>query len=87
MEDAVRDEGEGGHTTRHIESTTGRDETVTALCLPPPDPRTGAVEHVYVVGSSAAALAAPGPSQAYIISSNTPCFYSIDLFLGSGCIV
>ena len=67
VEDAVRDEGEGGHTTRRIESTTGRDETVAALCLPPPDPRTGAVEHVYVVGSSAAALAAPGPSQAYII--------------------
>ena len=44
----------GTHPTRRIELTTGRDKTVTVLCLPPPDPCGGVVRHAYVVGSATA---------------------------------
>ena len=52
----------GTHLTRRIELTTGRDKTVTVLCLPPPDPCGGVVRHAYVVGS-ATALAGGGRSR------------------------
>jgi hypothetical protein len=57
-------QNEGDHPTQRIDSTTGRDETVTSICLPPPDPLTGLVAHAYVVGSSSSARE---PSMAYIV--------------------
>mmetsp|Transcript_12218 Transcript_12218/g.20118 ORF Transcript_12218/g.20118 Transcript_12218/m.20118 type:complete len:964 (+) Transcript_12218:294-3185(+) len=43
---------EGTHPTKRIDSTTGRDETVTAICLPPPDAGGMGVTHAFVVGSA-----------------------------------
>jgi hypothetical protein len=57
-------ENEGTQPTQRIDSTTGRDETVTSICLPPPDPASGLISHAYVVGSSATGR---DPSQAYIV--------------------
>jgi len=45
-------ENEDQHPTKRIDSTTGRDETVTGICLPPPDPISGLVKHAYIVGST-----------------------------------
>jgi len=58
-------QNESIHPTQRIDSTTGRDETVTSICLPPPDPLSGLVTHAYVVGSSEASSRAS--SQAYIV--------------------
>lgn len=55
-------EDESIHPTKRIDSTTGRDETVTAICLPPPDPVDGIISHAYVVGSITADRG-HGPSQ------------------------
>jgi hypothetical protein len=52
------------HPSQRIDSTTGRDETVTSICLPPPDPLSGLITHAYVVGSSASGHES---SQAYIV--------------------
>ena len=57
-------QNESIHPTQRIDSTTGRDETVTSICLPPPDPLSGLVTHAYVVGSSASTRES---SQAYIV--------------------
>ncbi|KAL9184569.1 hypothetical protein ACHAXT_012539 [Thalassiosira profunda] len=62
VEEALEDESV--HPTKRIDSTTDRDETVTAICLPPPDLRSGAVEHAYVVGSS---TKSNDPSVAYLL--------------------
>lgn len=53
---------ESSHPTKRIDSTTGRDETVTSICLPPPNPDTGAVTHAFVVGSIANSQSASNPS-------------------------
>jgi hypothetical protein len=50
VEDAIH--GEGTHPTKRIDSTTGRDETVAAICLPPPDAGGMGVTHAFIVGSS-----------------------------------
>ena len=42
---------ENSRPTKRIDSTSGRDETVTAICLPPPD-RSGLITYAYVVGST-----------------------------------
>jgi len=63
MEDAVEDEAT--HPTKRIDSTTGRDETVTAICLPPPDPVTAQITHAFVVGSESA-IPGTDASLAYI---------------------
>ncbi|KAL3759935.1 hypothetical protein ACHAWU_000558 [Discostella pseudostelligera] len=66
--DALQDET--AHPTKRIDSTTDRDETVTAICLPPPDPESGIVTHAYVVGSTASnnrGSESSDPSLAYII--------------------
>jgi hypothetical protein len=65
-------ETEGKNPTKRIDSTTGRDETVTAICLPPPNPNTGVITHAFVVGSiarteSASNLSGKDPSLAYIL--------------------
>ena len=57
-------QNESIHPTQRIDSTTGRDETVTSICLPPPDPLSGLVTHAYVVGSSALTRES---SRAYIV--------------------
>ncbi|KAL7464231.1 hypothetical protein ACHAXS_004572 [Conticribra weissflogii] len=49
---AMQIHNENTHPTKRIDSTTGRDETVSFLCLPPPNPSTGAVTHAFVVGST-----------------------------------
>jgi len=61
-------QNEGTHPTKRIDSTTGRDETVTAICLPPPDAGGMGVTHAFVVGS----LTNPkggknAPSMAYLL--------------------
>jgi hypothetical protein len=43
---------ESAHPTKRIDSTTGRDETVAAICLPPPDAGGMGVTHAFVVGST-----------------------------------
>jgi len=70
-ETAIEDESK--HPTKRIDSTTGRDETVTAICLPPPD-RDGIISHAYVVGSvtadrgrSSSNPSAHDPNLAYIL--------------------
>jgi len=62
LESAIQNENI--HPTKRLDSTTGRDETVTAICVPPPDPLSGLVTHVYVVGSS---VTGHGSSLAYIV--------------------
>lgn len=62
LEGAIQNENI--HPTQRIDSTTGRDETVTSICLPPPDPISGLVTHAYVVGSSASGHES---SKAYIV--------------------
>jgi len=64
VEDAMEDESI--HPTKRIESTTGRDETVTAICLPPPDIE-GVTAHAFVVGSTASLEPGSNPSMAYIL--------------------
>lgn len=64
VEDAMEDESI--HPTKRIDSTTGRDETVTAICLPPPDIE-GATNHAFVVGSTASLEPGSDPSLAYIL--------------------
>mmetsp|Transcript_11383 Transcript_11383/g.16326 ORF Transcript_11383/g.16326 Transcript_11383/m.16326 type:complete len:956 (+) Transcript_11383:286-3153(+) len=59
---------EGTHPTKRIDSTTGRDETVTAICLPPPDAGGMGVTHAFVVGSSTNPKGGKnGPSMAYLL--------------------
>ncbi len=59
---------EGTHPTKRIDSTTGRDETVTAICLPPPDAGGMGVTHAFVVGSSTNPKGGKnGPSMAYLM--------------------
>lgn len=69
ISDAMQDESI--HPTKRIDSTTNRDETVTAICLPPPDSETGLVTYAYVVGSTASndrsGSQASNPSLAYIL--------------------
>jgi hypothetical protein len=61
-------QNEGHHPTKRIDSTTGRDETVTAICLPPPDAGGMGVTHAFVVGSSTNPEGgAHGPSMAYLL--------------------
>lgn len=65
-------ETEGKNPTKRIDSTTGRDETVTAICLPPPNPNTGVITHAFVVGSIANSESESNPtgkdpSLAYIL--------------------
>lgn len=62
LESAIQNENI--HPTKRLDSTTGRDETVTAICVPPPNPLSGLVTHVYVVGSS---VTGHGSSLAYIV--------------------
>ena len=68
---SVEIQDESDHQTKRIDSTTGRDETVTAICVPPPDRDGMAVSHVYVVGSTSSdrGTQAQGrdPSLAYIL--------------------
>jgi len=52
VEEAMLHQTEDQHPTKRIDSTTGRDETVTGICLPPPDPISGLVKHAYIVGST-----------------------------------
>ncbi|KAL7537537.1 hypothetical protein ACHAXR_007896 [Thalassiosira sp. AJA248-18] len=66
-------EDERVHPTKRIDSTTGRDETVTAICLPPPN-RDGIVTHAYIVGSTTSSdrgmsnnAGGRDPSLAYIL--------------------
>lgn len=72
VEDAIQDERV--HPTKRIDSTTGRDETVTHVCLPPPDPVSGLITFAYVVGSTSspdriaqAPSSGHDPSLAYIL--------------------
>jgi len=66
LENAMEDES--AHPTKRIDSTTGRDETVTAICVPPPDPIDGIVTHAFVVGSTSSNRGSgDDPSLAYII--------------------
>jgi len=59
---------EGTHPTKRIDSTTGRDETVTAICLPPPDAGGMGVTHAFVVGSSTNPEGGTdAPSMAYLL--------------------
>ena len=51
------------HPTSRIESTTDRDETVTAICLAPPD-AYGEATHAFIVGSTSTRT---GPSVAYML--------------------
>jgi len=63
-------QNEGTHPTKRIDSTTGRDETVTAICLPPPDVGGMGVRHAFVVGSSTnleGGGGKNGPSMAYML--------------------
>ena len=61
-------QNEGTHPTKRIDSTTGRDETVTAICLPPPDVGGMGVTHAFVIGSSTnPERGASGPSMAYLL--------------------
>lgn len=63
IEDAMEDEAL--HPTKRIDSTTGRDETVTSICLPPPDdPLDGVITHAFVVGST---MSGSEFSMAYIL--------------------
>ena len=55
-------ETEGKNPTKRIDSTTGRDETVTAICLPPPNPKTGIITHAFIVGSIANSMSDANPS-------------------------
>ena len=55
-------ETEGKNPTKRIDSTTGRDETVTAICLPPPNPNTGVITHAFIVGSIANSMSDSNPS-------------------------
>lgn len=59
---AMQMHGENTHPTKRIDSTTGRDETVSFICLPPPNPNTGAVTHAFVVGSTTDYGASSSPS-------------------------
>jgi len=59
---AMQMHGENTHPTKRIDSTTGRDETVSFICLPPPNPNTGAVTHAFVVGSTTDHGAGESPS-------------------------
>jgi len=59
--DALQDERT--HPTNRIDSTTDRDETVTAVCLPPAD-AYGEVTHAFIVGSTSPRN---GPSVAYML--------------------
>lgn len=66
--DAMHDENI--HPTKRIDSTTNRDETVTAICVPPPDSETGLVTYAYVVGSTASTSRGSqvsDPNLAYIL--------------------
>ena len=53
---------ESKNPTKRIDSTSGRDETVTAICLPPPNPTTGVVTHAFIVGSIANSMSSSNPS-------------------------
>eukprot|EP00804_Cyclotella_cryptica_P008265 CCRYP_020398-RB/>CCRYP_020398-RB protein AED:0.03 eAED:0.03 QI:794/1/1/1/0/0.5/2/130/858 len=53
---------EAKNPTKRIDSTTGRDETVTAICLPPPNPKTGVITHAFIVGSIANSESESNPS-------------------------
>ena len=58
------------HSTKRIDSTSNRDETVTAICVPPPDSETGLVTYAYVVGSTASTSRGSqvsDPNLAYIL--------------------
>lgn len=55
-------ETEGKNPTKRIDSTTGRDETATAICLPPANPNTGLITHAFVVGSIANSESESNPS-------------------------
>ena len=55
-------ETEGKNPTKRIDSTTGRDETVTAICLPPPNRNTGVITHAFIVGSIANSMSDSNPS-------------------------
>ena len=61
-------QNEGMHPTKRIDSTSGRDETVTAICLPPSNAGGMGVTHAYVVGSSTNPEGGKnGPSMAYLL--------------------
>lgn len=68
LEGAVEDESV--HPTKRIDSTTGRDETVTFICLPPAN-REGLITHAFVVGSTTSdkmsEMTGDKPSMAYIL--------------------
>ena len=55
-------ETEGKNPTKRIDSTTGRDETVTSICLPPANPNTGVITHAFIVGSIANSMSDSNPS-------------------------
>jgi hypothetical protein len=61
-DDSSNVETESKNPTKRIDSTTGRDETVTAICLPPPNPNTGTITHAFIVGSIANSMSESNPS-------------------------